>query len=394
MLALYVVPVPGKYSQIVQTSAVCLTLAAGMIAVRLRTLRPFLAAMSVAAALVILLFGGSAAVTRVVVCVFACNIVLLYAVDDAFFDWEASGWWSGLLVLESAVVFGLMKLSPSTLESLGNAGVVNGLSVTALGAVSGVMALAALMAFSVNAGAVAAGLFWASVAMAASLSSPTRPEAFAGLAALVVGISAIERSHWIAYHDELTGLPGRRAFNEATAALGEQFSIAVVDVDHFKRFNDTYGHDTGDQVLRKVASQLANMPRGRAFRCGGEEFAVLFPDMSAREAKDFAELLRQSIEADDFVVRGPDRSSRERPDRRSKENRKRREPEAVMTNVTVSIGVAEAFGKLRPAKVMNAADKALYRAKANGRNRVEIAVRPLRIESLMASVEEEKAASR
>jgi diguanylate cyclase (GGDEF)-like protein len=353
-----------------------------------------MSALTVAVMLAVQLFIGNADATLITAAIFASNVVLLYAVDDAFFDWEAVAWWSGLLALEASVLVGCAKWVPASIESVTHMQLVQGLHISVLQLFVIVMCLAALMAFTVNAGAVAAGMFWASIAFAASMYSATRSEAFAGLAAMVIGISAIERSHWIAYHDELTGLPGRRAFNEAVAALGEQFSIAVVDVDHFKRFNDTYGHDTGDQVLRKVAGQLAQMRRGRAFRCGGEEFAVVFPEMSAREAKDFAEILRQSIEADEFIVRGPDRSSRERPDRRVKENRKRREPEAVQTNVTVSIGVAEAFGKLRPAKVMAAADKALYRAKANGRNRVEIAIRPMRMESLLPEVEEENAASR
>ena len=89
----------------------------------------------------------------------------------------------------------------------------------------------------------------------------------------------IENSYLLAYHDELTTLPSRRAFNDAMMRLQPPYSIAVVDIDHFKKFNDTYGHDTGDvQVLRLVASKLSLVTGGgNAYRCGGEEFTILFP---------------------------------------------------------------------------------------------------------------------
>jgi diguanylate cyclase (GGDEF)-like protein len=187
----------------------------------------------------------------------------------------------------------------------------------------------------------------------------------------------VERSHWIAYHDELTGLPGRRAFNEALAGLGERFCIAVVDVDHFKQFNDTFGHDTGDQVLRKVARHLGDVSGGGpAYRCGGEEFAVIFSNHGVEESSSHAERLRQAIESDVFVARGPARSNRDRADRRETVTR-RKQPKPVVTRVTVSIGMAECAERLQTAEeVLLAADKALYAAKHNGRNRVEAAQIP------------------
>src|SRR2546428_2236623 len=83
--------------------------------------------------------------------------------------------------------------------------------------------------------AVSAGFVWAAVVLL--LRRPAAAEIYGGLATVAIGVAIIERSHWIAYHDELTGLPGRRAFNEALAGLGETYSIAMVDVDHFKNFN-------------------------------------------------------------------------------------------------------------------------------------------------------------
>src|SRR4029077_2347935 len=95
---------------------------------------------------------------------------------------------------------------------------------------------------------------------------------------LVLAISIVETSYLMAYHDELTGLPSRRAFNDTLERLETPYSIAMVDIDHFKRFNDTYGHATGDEAPRLVSARLARVAGGaHAYRCGGEEFAVVFP---------------------------------------------------------------------------------------------------------------------
>jgi PleD family two-component response regulator len=155
--------------------------------------------------------------------------------------------------------------------------------------------------------------------------------------------------------------------------LGEQDSIAMVDIDHFKRFNDTFGHDVGDQVLRMVASRIAKVGgNGQAFRCGGEEFAILFPS-AAREAFEHAEALRQIIEQTPFVVRGPDRSVRRRKERRYKQAKRALRPASLRTSVTVSIGIAEpGDATFSPEAVLRAADRALYQAKNSGRNRVEV----------------------
>ena len=186
----------------------------------------------------------------------------------------------------------------------------------------------------------------------------------------------------LAYHDELTGIRGRRAFNDALLSLDQQYAIAIVDIDHFKKFNDTYGHDTGDQVLCLVASRLSEVKGGgQVFRCGGEEFAILFRNTSAKDAFEYLDTLRQTIQNSTFRVRGSERRSANRsgePDRRRRAGNKRgRAPVAppdAGLSVTVSIGVAEASTRNRqPEQVINAADQALYLAKGNGRNRVELA---------------------
>lgn len=215
-------------------------------------------------------------------------------------------------------------------------------------------------------------------------------DAYVASAALILAASLIETSYVLAYHDELTGIRGRRAFNEALLRLDQQYAIAIVDIDHFKKFNDTYGHDVGDQVLCMVASRISKVPGGgEAFRCGGEEFAIIFRDASAKEAFDHLDILRQIVEKSIFQLRGAERRSASRAsesDRRRPTKRKAPIAESAAPSdrlsVTVSIGVAEPSTRYRqPEQVIQAADQALYRAKQKGRNRVELAsTAPLRLE--------------
>jgi GGDEF domain-containing protein len=216
--------------------------------------------------------------------------------------------------------------------------------------------------------------------------------AYSATAALILAVSIIETSYLLAYHDELTTLPSRRALNDALLSLQAPYSIAMVDIDHFKQFNDQHGHDTGDQVLRLVAAKLARVTGGgQAYRCGGEEFTILFAGKTTDEVVEHLEQLRRTIEAARFRPRGVDRRQTPRgPDRRTVRPRGRaRTGHAVRRlaqvegpgalSVTVSIGVAAATQESPdPNRIMDAADKALYRAKGNGRNRVETASAPRR----------------
>jgi diguanylate cyclase (GGDEF)-like protein len=230
-------------------------------------------------------------------------------------------------------------------------------------------------------------------------------DAYVATAALILGASLIETSYVLAYHDELTGIRGRRAFNESLLSLDQQYAIAIVDIDHFKKFNDTYGHDVGDQVLCMVAKRLSQAGGdGQAFRCGGEEFAIVFRNTSAKEAFEHLDSLRQIVEKSTFQVRGSERRAERRAEKRSdsrndlrKSEADRRKPARRKTasagpnpspdrlsdqlSVTVSIGVAEPSTRYRqPEQVIQAADQALYRAKNKGRNRVELAsTAPLRL---------------
>jgi diguanylate cyclase (GGDEF)-like protein len=183
---------------------------------------------------------------------------------------------------------------------------------------------------------------------------------------LLAGV--LHESHRLAFRDQLTGLPGRRALEERLRSLGSTYVIAMADVDHFKSFNDTHGHDIGDQVLRLVAGRLAEVGGGgAAFRYGGEEFSVIFAGMTAQEAQPHLEAVRRAIEDYRMAVRGEDRPKQSKEG----ENRRGETGAAKSLSVTVSIGYAapSAAGE-PPAQVLKAADQALYRAKQGGRNRV------------------------
>ena len=218
------------------------------------------------------------------------------------------------------------------------------------------------------------GLLWALVAMFLSVTPiETGPSGrasdalyfYSGTAGLVLVFAVLDHGYDIAYRDELTGLPGRRAFNIVMAQLGGTYAIAMCDVDHFKKFNDTYGHDTGDQVLRMVAAELSQVGGGgRAFRYGGEEFLVLFRGRSAKEAAPFAESLRRSIADRGFVLRSPDR-----PARKPGPGKETKQTSAPRVNISISIGLAERSKRHSTSElVLDAADAALYRAKEAGRN--------------------------
>jgi len=237
------------------------------------------------------------------------------------------------------------------------------------------------------------GLLWALAAcfLALRFGGVGRiPGVYFAAAACILAGAIVETSYLLAYHDELTTLPSRRAFHDALLRLEAPYSIAMVDIDHFKRCNDTYGHDTGDQVLRLVASRLARVDGGgQAYRCGGEEFAILFPGKATPEVLEHLEDLRAEIEASTLRLRGPERRQEARgPDRRNQRARGRvptghairqlaRAAPANQISVTASMGVATARRENTSAEeVIQAADKALYRAKAAGRNRIETASRP------------------
>jgi len=218
---------------------------------------------------------------------------------------------------------------------------------------------------------VEVGLLWALGAVFVALNQTGKPEAllfYAGTAGLILLFAVLEHGYEAAYRDELTGLPGRRLLSELLPQLGGRYAIAMCDVDHFKNFNDTHGHEAGDQVLRMVAAKLSQVPGGgRAFRYGGEEFTLVFADRSAKEALPFAESLRQAIASSGFVLRGPDRPQ-DKPEQKVEPKSKK------SVTIAISIGLAErSKSHSTPELVLEAADHALYRAKEAGRNCTKLA---------------------
>lgn len=186
-------------------------------------------------------------------------------------------------------------------------------------------------------------------------------------ASVMIVVSVVQESYRLAYVDELTGLPGRRALMTAMAKLGDRYCVAMLDIDHFKKFNDTYGHDVGDQVLQMVATQVGRVGGGgKGFRYGGEEFTVLFPGRTAEAAEEPLENLRAAIEASGFKLRGKDRPK----GKPAKQGGKGAGGKTV--SVTISIGGADAESASDPSAALKVADDRLYKAKKAGRNRVVI----------------------
>ena len=173
---------------------------------------------------------------------------------------------------------------------------------------------AGLLALSVTLGMairrdhpVEKGLFWTTVAVLFALghgADSVESTVHLTAGALVLALAVVETSYAMAFRDELTGLPARRALWQEIESAGRSYAVAMVDVDHFKNFNDRHGHDVGDQVLRLVGAQLGKVAGGgRAFRYGGEEFTVIFPGKGREDVLPHLEELRERIETSRFAVR-------------------------------------------------------------------------------------------
>jgi len=219
--------------------------------------------------------------------------------------------------------------------------------------------------------AVSAALAGAIVAFAIAAHVPTASltfSVFIAMAELMVTVAVLQDTFRMAFRDELTGIPSRRALNERLAGLGRVYTVAMVDVDHFKTFNDTFGHDLGDQVLKMIAAHIAGVGgSGTAYRYGGEEFTILFPGKDTEESMPHLEALRAQIESYRLALRASDRPKKAMRGKRQRGGSRGRNA----VSVTVSIGVAGRNDRLdTPQSVIEAADRALYRAKDKGRNRV------------------------
>ncbi|HQT54559.1 MAG TPA: diguanylate cyclase, partial [Phenylobacterium sp.] len=168
----------------------------------------------------------------------------------------------------------------------------------------------------------------------------------------------LDHSLELAVTDQLTGLHNRRYMVGQLEALvkratlgGDPVACLLIDIDHFKKINDGYGHDVGDEVLREFAVRLASNVRAIDLPCryGGEEFVVVMPDTKIEDAERIAERIRLHVAGSPFRVMNG----------------------AELLTVTISIGVAATLGaEDRPEALLKRADEAVYEAKASGRNKV------------------------
>jgi diguanylate cyclase (GGDEF)-like protein len=311
---------------------------------------------------------------------FPLNLAALLLVEELTLSLHPLGYWLGFATLQAGMLAATCRKGEETSFWLWlnwHPSWWAGASIGLLATLAFVASAAALhFKFARDRRPLDAGIAWSLVpSLLACLSKGPVRTAYLAAGVIAVTVSVVEMSYQLAYEDELTRLPGRRAFNQTIAALDNEYAIAMVDVDHFKKFNDTYGHEVGDQVLRMVASHLAGVTgEGRPFRCGGEEFAVVFPGKKANDVVDHVEELRRNIENSTFMVRGPERSRRRRDERRYRHSARHLQNQKLGTSVTVSIGVAQPRVPEDDVQwVIQAADKALYAAKERGRNRVVVA---------------------
>jgi diguanylate cyclase (GGDEF)-like protein len=183
------------------------------------------------------------------------------------------------------------------------------------------------------------------------------------LVASLIAIAALAHDAYrMAYIDTLTVIPARRALEERFLRLGSNYIIAMVDIDFFKKFNDTFGHDIGDDVLKLVAKELSHVKNGgKAYRYGGEEFTILFSGKKKEECIMALEEVRERIFRRGFVIR-----DKNRPEKAPKEIQKA--TSIKKERLSVSIGVALSAKGKTPQDVIKRADDALYKAKESGRN--------------------------
>ncbi len=276
------------------------------------------------------------------------------------------------LIMQAAIISWLIRYHPAgTAELLAGGATVplaagGGITIPAL-IVSTLAFLIATIRVLFRQTSVDCALLGAMASVAMVFLHPTDshvPEIFITAAALILLVGVLQDSHNMAFRDDLTGLPSRWALNDRLLDMGGRYVIAMLDVDHFKIFNDSYGHDVGDQVLRMVASKINRVKGGgRPFRYGGEEFTVIFPRLRMEEAIPYLEEVRRAIAEYRLVLRDSSR-----PEKTSQGRKLRGSGEVDTVSVTISIGVAESGERTTPEEVLAEADQALYRAKRKGRD--------------------------
>ncbi|MBM3366780.1 MAG: GGDEF domain-containing protein, partial [Betaproteobacteria bacterium] len=325
LLAAFAPPLPdslaglytlGPYAALFAACAVCLWFNRG---------RDFVVALSILVAFAgwrfALAWGAGEAPAKAayaaLVLLVPLNALLAFALPERGVRYHGSWRWLALIAAEALLVLwigssGRSALSGAAWQGMLNHWLLSGPPVPLAGRlmIGTAFALAAWRCFPDyrplqvgTAGAILIyfiGCHWAKSDATAAL--------FLSAAGIAIVVAVIQESHSMAFRDGLTGLPNRRALEDDLKALGPQYTLAMADVDHFKRFNDTHGHDVGDQVLKLVAAKLADVTGGgKAFRYGGKEFTVLFPDTTAEDALPHLQAIRESVERYRMAMRGEDR---------------------------------------------------------------------------------------
>ena len=172
-------------------------------------------------------------------------------------------------------------------------------------------------------------------------------------------LSLLQTSHKLAFLDELTNIPGRRALMAALHQYeNDAYTLAMIDIDFFKRLNDSYGHEVGDQALRTISARLNNYPHGgQIYRYGGEEFMLLFAHQRIENVLDNIEDMRKRISTTDFFLRS------------DKQTEASTRPHLASINITLSVGVCQKASQDKTDDAIKMADTALYKAKQTGRNK-------------------------
>ena len=189
---------------------------------------------------------------------------------------------------------------------------------------------------------------------------------FLSAAGLILFVTLVQASHHQVYRDDLTGIPGKLAYEEAVAGLGKEYAVAVVGLDQLKQYGNQHGRPVSEQLLRLIAPKIvAAAGEGKVFRLAGEEFTILFPGKTTTETLVVLEAVRKAVEQTMMYLRNRDRVWEAGALSRTGSGNE----ELV---VTASIGVAEAGNTLSSlGLVTKSAYRALYEAKAEGGNLVK-----------------------
>ncbi|WP_229333464.1 GGDEF domain-containing protein [Glaciecola sp. MH2013] len=184
--------------------------------------------------------------------------------------------------------------------------------------------------------------------------------------------SAFLTARNMAFCDELTGIPGRRSLMQMSEELHPQYSVVMVDIDFFKRFNDRYGHSSGDDAIKLVASKITKTKNGaKGFRYGGEEFVLIFDNKHIDDIRETIENLRVEIESYPMAIRTQKRQNESASQAR---NRRQNPVRQQIVKVTCSFGISDTYMGSKDFKnTLKRADMAMYKAKKAGRNCVRTA---------------------